>query len=143
MRLRRQRHILHDSMLVKVQLLRHAGVRLPANEVRSQPVRVGWIRLYGGSGMQLDRAERVAVLQLPEGRLLELYDAQLVQWDGRGLILSGEERIPGTAGRRFGRHAQAWWCRPIEARDAAALAGSPPPLALEDATESDWINSLD
>ena len=130
-------------MLVKVQLLRHAGVRLPASEVRSRPILVGWIRLYGGPGMQLDRAERVAVLQLPEGRLLELYDAQLVQWDGRGLVLSGEERVPGAAGRRFERHAQAWWCRPIEARDAVALAAAPRPHALEDATESDWINSLD
>ena len=130
-------------MLVKVRLLRHSGDRLPAREVRSRPALVGWIRLYGGLGLQLDRAERVAVLQLPEGRLLELYDAQLVLWDGRGLILSGEERTPGAAGRRFERHVQAWWCRPIEARDAAALAASPQPLAVEDATESDWINSLD
>jgi hypothetical protein len=130
-------------MLVKVQLLRQAGERLPAGEVRSRPTLVGWIRLYGGLGMQLDRAERVAVLQLPEGRLLELYDAQLVQWDGRGLVLSGEERTIGTAGRRFERHRQAWWCRPIEARDAAAIAASPQPLAIEDAAESDWINGLD
>ena len=84
-------------MLVKVQLLRHDGERLPAREVRSRPASVGWIRLYGGLGIQLDRAERVAVLQLPEGRLLELYDAQLIQWDGRGLILSGEERWPAAA----------------------------------------------
>ena len=130
-------------MLVKVQLLRQAGVRLPASEVRSRPILVGWIRLYGGPGMQLDRAERVAVLQLPEGRLLELYDAQLTQWDGRGLILSGEERTTGPGGRRFERHAQAWWCKPIEARDAAAVAAAPKALAIEDATESDWINSLD
>ena len=130
-------------MLVKVQLLRQAGERLPASAVRSRPPFVGWIRLYGGVGMQLDRAERVAVLQLPEGRLLELYDAQLTQWDGRGLILSGEERTIGTGGRRFERHRQAWWCKPIEVRDAAAVAAAPRALAVEDATESDWINSLD
>jgi hypothetical protein len=143
MRPTRRSLILLDSMLVKVQLLRHSGERLPASELRSRSPLVGWIRLYGGTGMQLDRADRVAVLQLPEGRLLELYDAQLVQWDGRGLILSGEERTVGAAGRRFERHRQAWWCRPIEARDAAAIAASPQPLAMEDATESEWINALD
>jgi hypothetical protein len=130
-------------MLVKVQLLRQAGERLSASEVRSRPPFVGWIRLYGAPGMQLDRAERVAVLQLPEGRLLELYDAQLTQWDGRGLILSGEERPPGTGGRRFERHRQAWWCKPIDVREASAVAASPKALAIEDATESAWINSLD
>ncbi len=130
-------------MLVKVQLLRQAGERLPAREVRSRPPFVGWIRLYGDPGMQLDRAERVAVLQLPEGRLLELYDAQLTQWDGRGLILSGEERTAGTGGRRFERRRQAWWCKPIEAREAGAAATPSKALAIEDATESDWINSLD
>ena len=130
-------------MLVKVHLLRQAGERLPAREVRSRPPLVGRIRLYGDAGMQLDRAGRVAVLQLPEGRLLELYDAQLTQWDGRGLILSGEERTAGTGGRRFERHAQAWWCKPIEVRDAAALAAAPRALAIEDAADSDWIDSLD
>ncbi len=130
-------------MLVKVQLLRQAGERLPASEARSRPPFVGWIRLYGDAGMQLDRAERVAVLQLPQGRLLELYDAQLTQWDGRGLILSGEERTTGAGGRRFERHRQAWWCKPIESRDAGAMPVSPKTLAIEDATESDWINGLD
>ncbi len=130
-------------MLVKVQLLRQAGERLPASEVRSRPGLVGWIRLYGGAGMPLDRADRVAVLQLPEGRQLELYDAQLVQWDGRGLILSGEERMAGAGGRRFERHAQAWWCKPIDVRDATAVAAPPQALAIEDAMDSDWINGLD
>ena len=130
-------------MLVKVQLLRQAGERLPASEVRSRPPFVGWIRLYGGVGLQLDRAERVAVLQLPEGRLLELYDAQLTQWDGRGLILSGEERTTSPGGRRFERHRQAWWCRPIETREAVAFAASPDAPALDDASESAWINNLD
>ena len=130
-------------MLVKVQLLRQAGERLPASEVRSRPPLVGWVRLYGGAGMPLDRADRVAVLQLPEGRLLELYDAQLVQWDGRGLILSGEERTVGAGGRRFERYAQAWWCKPIDVRDATAVPAPPRALAVEDATDSDWINGLD
>ena len=130
-------------MLVKVQLLHQAGERLPAGEVRSRSPLVGWIRLYGGAGLPLDRADRVAVLQLPEGRLLELYDAQLVQWDGRGLILSGEERTIGAGGRRFERHRQAWWCKPIEVRDAAAVPAPPKALAIEDASDSDWINSLD
>ena len=130
-------------MLVKVQLLRQAGERLPASEVRSRPPFVGWIRLYGGPGMHLDRAERVAVLQLPEGRLLELYDVHLTQWDGRGLILSGEERTTGTGGRRFERHRQAWWCKPIDVRDAAAVPALPKVAGVEDASESDWINSLD
>ena len=130
-------------MLVKVQLLRQAGERLPAREVRSRPPFVGWIRLYGGAGMQLDRAERVAVLQLPEGRLLELYDAQLTQWDGRGLILSGEERTSGPGPRRFERHRQAWWCKPIDVRDAVSAPAAPRSLAIEDQSESDWINSLD
>ena len=130
-------------MLVKVQLLRQAGERLPASEVRSRPPLVGWVRLYGGAGMPLDRADRVAVLQLPEGRLLELYDAQLVQWDGRGLILSGEERTTGAGGRRFERHRQAWWCKPIDVREAGPVAAPSRTLAIEDAVESDWINSLD
>ena len=130
-------------MLVKVLLLRHAGERLSAGDVRSRPAYVGWIRLFGDPGMQLDRADRVAVLQLPEGRLLELYDAQLTQWDGRGLILSGEERVAGGAGRRFERHRQAWWCRPIETREAVAFAASPDAPALEDASETAWINNLD
>jgi hypothetical protein len=130
-------------MLVKVQLLRHAGERLPAREVRLRPLHVGWIRLYGGVGLQLDRTERVAVLQLPEGRLLELYDAQLIQWDGRGLILSGEERVAVGGGRRFERHRQAWWCRPIDPRDAVAAAAPPPPLGIEDAGESAWIDGID
>ena len=137
------RRILLDSMLVKVQLLRQAGERLAAGAVRSRPALVGWIRLYGGAGMPLDRADRVAVLQLPEGRLLELYDAQLVQWDGRGLILSGEERTVGAGERRFERHRQAWWCRPIEVRVTTVVAAPPQALAIEDATDSDWINSLD
>ena len=130
-------------MLVKVQLLRQAGERLAAGEVRSRPAFVGWIRLYGGVGMQLDRADRVAVLQLPEGRLLELYDAQLIQLDGRGMILSGEERITGTGPRRFERHRQAWWCKPIDVRDVTAV---PPQLkapGTEDQTESDWIDNLE
>ena len=130
-------------MLVKVHLLRQAGERLKAREVRSRGALVGWIRLYGDPGVQLDRAERVAVLQLPEGRLLELYDAQLVQWDGRGMILSGEERTAGTGGRRFERHRQAWWCKPIDARDAAAAPAPPKALAIEDQSESDWIDNLD
>ena len=127
---------------MKVQLLRHAGERLPAGDVRSRPAFVGWIRLYGGHGMQLDRVERVAVLQLPEGRLLELYDAQLIQLDGRGMILSGEERTTGTGPRRFERHRQAWWCKPIDVRD---VTGAPPPErlpGLEDASESDWLDNL-
>ena len=130
-------------MHVKVQLLRQAGERLPASEVRSRPPLVGWIRLYGGPGMQLDRADRVAVLQLPEGHLLELYDAQLVQWDGRGLILSGEERAVGAGGRRFERHRQAWWCKPIEVCDTTAAPALPRAHAIEDATASDWLNGLD
>jgi hypothetical protein len=88
------------------------------------------------------------VLQLPEGRLLELYEAQLIQWDGRGLILSGEERVTGRGTRRFERHRQAWWCKPIDVRDAGAAATpsatpSAKTLAIEDATETDWIASLD
>jgi hypothetical protein len=130
-------------MLVKVQLLRHAGERLPASAVRSRPAFVGWIRLYDGQAMQLDHVERVAVLQLPEGRLLELYDAQLVQWDGRGMILSGEERTTRGGARRFERHRQAWWCRPIDARDVASVPAPPKPPGIEDATESDWLDSLD
>ena len=129
-------------MLVKVQLLRHAGERLRASDVRSRPAFVGWIRLYGGLGI-LDRAERVAVLQLPEGRLLELYDAQLIQWDGRGMILSGEERTSGPGPRRFERHRQAWWCKPVDVRDAASAPAATRSLAIEDQSESDWINSLD
>ena len=62
-----RRHILRVSMLVKVHLLRQAGERLRAEDVRARPALVGWIRLYGGQGVQLDRSERVAVLQLPEG----------------------------------------------------------------------------
>ena len=130
-------------MLVKVRLLRHAGERLPASEVRSRVAFVGWIRLYGGVGMPLDRTERVAVLQLPEGRLLELYNAQLIQWDGRGMILSGEERMAGTGPRRFERHAQAWWCKPIDVRDVGAVPAQHKALGIEDVTESDWINNLD
>ncbi len=129
-------------MLVKVQLLRQAGERLPAREVRSRPPFVGWIRLYGDPGMQLDRAERVAVLQLPEGRLLELYEAQLIQWDGRGMILSGEERTLDAGSRRLARHRQAWWCKPIDVRDAISLPTLPKPPALEGGSESDWINNL-
>ena len=131
-------------MLVKVRLLRHAGERLGAGEVRARPAYVGWIRLYAGVGGPLDRDERVAVLQLPEGRLLELYEAQLVQWDGRGLILSGEERVTGHGTRRFERHRQAWWCKPIDVRDVGAAAAAPAKtLAIEDATETDWIANLD
>jgi hypothetical protein len=130
-------------MLVKVHLLRHAGERLSAGVVRSRPMLTGWIRLYGGLGMQIDHAERVAVLQLPEGRLLELYDAQLVQWDGRGLILNGEERTTGGAGRRFERHRQAWWCKPVDASDPRPIAPPFQPLAIEDTSDSDWINSVD
>lgn len=129
-------------MLVKVRLLRQAGERLPASEVRSRVAFVGWIRLYGGVGMPLDRSERVAVLQLPEGRLLELYNAQLIQWDGRGMILSGEERMPGTGPRRFERHAQAWWCKPIDVRDVTSVPAQHKTVGIEDATESDWINNL-
>ena len=129
-------------MLVKVQLLRHAGERLRASDVRSRPALVGWIRLYGGLGI-LDRAERVAVLQLPDGRLLELYDAQLIQWDGRGMILSGEERMSGAGPRRFERHRQAWWCKPVDARDAGAGPALPGAPGIEGASESDWINNLD
>ena len=130
-------------MLVKVRLLRHAGEHLPASEVRSRVAFVGWIRLYDGVGMPLDRTERVAVLQLPEGRLLELYGAQLIQWDGRGMILSGEERMAGTGPRRFERHAQAWWCKPIDVRDIASVPANPKAIGAEDVTESDWINNLD
>jgi hypothetical protein len=130
-------------MLVKVQLLRYEGERLPASEVRSRPAHVGWIRLYGVPGLQLDEAERVAVLQLPEGRLLELYDAQLTQWDGRGMILSGEERMAGNGPRRFERHRQAWWCKPVDAQEGVALPPAPRPLALEGGSDSDWIASLD
>ena len=128
-------------MLVKVQLLRHAGERLGAGDVRARPAFVGWIRLYGGTSLQLDRDERVAVLQLPEGRQLELYDAQLVQWDGRGMILSGEERT--VAGRRFERHRQAWWCKPIDARDVAGVPAPGKMPAIEDATETDWLDRLE
>ena len=130
-------------MLVKVQLLRNAGERLGAGEVRARPAFVGWIRLYAGAGMQFDRAERVAVLQLPEGRLLELYDAQLVQWDGRGMILSGEERTVDSGRRRFERHRQAWWCKPIDARDVAAVPAPGKLPAIEDATETDWLDRID
>ena len=127
-------------MLVKVRLLREAGERLPAGEVRSRPTFVGWIRLYGDPAAQVDSSVRVAVLQLPEGRLLELYDAQLTQWDGRGMILSGEERTTSHGARRFERHRQAWWCKPIDVRDAVSL---PKPPLLEGGSESDWIDSLD
>jgi hypothetical protein len=129
--------MLRASMLVKVQLLRQAGQRLAAGEVRSRPAYVGWIRLYPGAGGPLGADERVAVLQLPEGRLLELYDAQLIQWDGRGLVLSGEERVTGRGTRRFERHRQAWWCKPIDVRDVA-----PAPATIDDASEIDWIASL-
>ena len=128
-------------MLVKVHLLRQAGERLPANEMRARPAHVGWIRLYGDPGSHVDRSVRVAVLQLPEGRQLELYDAQLIQWDGRGMILTGEERSTGIGMRRFECHRQAWWCKPIDARDVVPPAMEPQPLALEQ-SESDWINSL-
>jgi hypothetical protein len=130
-------------MLVKVQLLRGAGERLPAGDVRAQPTLVGWIRLYGDPGNALDRSVRVAVLQLPEGRLLELYEAQLIQWDGRGMILSGEERMMNAGSRRVERHRQAWWCKPVDARDAVAMPTLPNPSQLEGASDSDWINSLD
>ena len=130
-------------MLVKVQLLRQAGERLPAGEVRSRAAFVGWIRLYADPAHQVDRSVRVAVLQLPEGRLLELYDAQLTQWDGRGMILSGEERTIGHGARRFECHRQAWWCKPIDVRDAVALPTLAKPPLLEGGSESDWINSLD
>lgn len=135
--------LLH-SMLVQVRLLRRSGERLSAGDVRSQPPLVGWIRLFGAPGLRLERSDRVAVLQLPDNRSLELYDAQLTQWDGRGMILGGEERVPG-AGRKFERHRQAWWCRPIEAAQvaevAASRASSPPPL-LEEPSDSAWINQL-
>jgi hypothetical protein len=137
--------MLRPDMLVKVQLLRQAGERLEAGEVRSRPPYVGWIRLYPGVGGPLgrDERERVAVLQLPEGRLLELYDAQLIQWDGRGLILSGEERVTGLGMRRFERHRQAWWCKPIDVRDVAPAPQAPRTLALDDASETDWIAGLE
>jgi hypothetical protein len=135
--------MLRATMLVKVQLLRQAGERLDAGAVRARPPYVGWIRLYPGVGGQLDRDERVAVLQLPEGRLLELYGAQLIQWDGRGLILSGEERVTGKGTRRFVSHRQAWWCKPIDVRDVAPGAPATRTLAIEDASETDWIASLD
>ncbi len=131
-------------MLVKVLLLRRAGKRLPADAVRAQPALVGWIRLFSEPGLRLNRADRVAVLQMPDNRSAELYDAQLTQWDGRGMILNGEERVP-TAGaaRKFERYRQAWWCRPIEVADAvtrkAALPYEPP---QEDAGETDWIDNL-
>jgi hypothetical protein len=131
-------------MLVKVHPLRQSGQRLPAGEMRSGPAHVGWIRLYRDPGSPLDRSVRVAVLQLPDGRLLELYDAQLIQWDGRGMILSGEERTLAPGARRLERHRQAWWCKPIDTRDAVAMPpAAQPPLLLEDETESDWIDSLD
>ena len=129
-------------MLVKVHLLRHAGERLPAGDVRARPMYVGWIRLFGDPGNTLDRAGRVAVLQLPEGRLLELYDAQLIQWDGRGLILSGEERTLSAGSRRLQRHRQAWWCKPVDSREAIALPILPKPPALEQGTDSDWMDNL-
>jgi hypothetical protein len=130
-------------MLVKVHLLRQSGQRLPAGEMRSGPGLVGWIRLYRDPGSQLDRSVRVAVLQVPDGRLLELYGAQLIQWDGRGMILSGEERTLDSRSRRLECHRQAWWCRPIDARDAVAMPPAAPVPLLEDQTESDWIGSLD
>ena len=130
-------------MLVKVQLLRHAGERLGAGEVRARPAFVGWIRLYGGTSLRLDHDERVAVLQMPEGRQLELFDAQLVQWDGRGLILSGEERTAASGRRHFERHRQAWWCKPIDARDVAAVPAAGAAPAIEDTTETDWLDRLD
>jgi len=135
--------MLSSIMLVKVQLLRESGVRLPAREMRLRPAFVGWVRLYGDPGAQVDRSVRVAVLQLPEGRHLELYDAQLIQWDGRGMILTGEERVPVAGTRRFDVHRQAWWCKPIDVQEAVAAPLSPEPLALELQNESDWINSLD
>ena len=131
------------GMLVKVQLLREAGERLAAGQVRARPAFVGWIRLYDDPASPLDRSLRVAVLQLPEGRLLELYDAQLTQWDGRGMILCGEERTTGHGARRFERHRQAWWCKPIDVRDAVAMPTLPQPPLLEGGSESDWINNLD
>jgi hypothetical protein len=130
-------------MLVKIHLLRQAGERLPAGEMRSRPAYIGWIRLFDDPGSPLDRSVRVAVLHLPEGRQLELYDAQLIQWDGRGMILSGEERSTGVGTRRFERHRQAWWCKPIDVRDVAPPAMTRDPLALENQSESDWINNLD
>ena len=130
-------------MLVKIQLLREAGERLSAREVRSRPVSIGWIRLYDYPASPVDRSMRVAVLQLPEGRLLELYDAQLTQWDGRGMILSGEERTTGHGARRFERHRQAWWCKPIDVRDAVALPALARQPLLENGSESDWIDNLD
>ena len=130
-------------MLVKVQLLRDVGVRLPAREMRRRPAHVGWIRLYDDPGRPVDRSVRIAVLQLPEGRQLELYDAQLIQWDGRGMILTGEERAPVPGTRRFDVHRQAWWCKPIDVQEATASPHSPQPLALELQSESDWIESLD
>lgn len=126
-------------MLVKVQLLRESGERLAASTVRARPALVGWIRLYGDP-VRLERSDRVAVLQLPDGRSLELYDAQLTQWDGRGMILGGEERIP-TAWRTFDRHRQAWWCRPIDVGDVVARRALPGPPA-EEAADSGWIERL-
>ena len=131
-----------DKMLVKVHLLRHDGERLPAGDVRARPMHVGWIRLFGDPGNTLDRAGRVAVLQLPEGRQLELYDAQLIQWDGRGLILSGEERTLSAGSRRLERHRQAWWCKPVDSGESIALPIMPKSLALEGGSETDWIDNL-
>ena len=131
-------------MLVKILLLRRTGHRLSADDVRAQPALVGWIRLFTEPGLGASRTDRVAVLQMPGGRSAELYDAQLTQWDGRGMILGGEERVPARGtGRKFDRFKQAWWCRPIDGADSvtrkAELNYEPP---QEDAGETDWIDNL-
>ena len=59
------------------------------------------------------------------------------------MILNGEERSMGTGERRFERHRQAWWCRPVDARDAASAPAMPRALAIEHQSESDWIDDLD
>jgi hypothetical protein len=128
-------------MLVKVLLLRRSGQRLSAREVRAQPALAGWIRLFSEPGLGLNRASRVAVLQMPDRRSVELYDAQLTQWDGRGMILGGEERV-STAWRKFERFKQAWWCRPMDAADALTMKALPHEPSPEDAGETDWIDNL-
>ena len=68
-----------------------------------------------------------------------LVKVQLLRHAGERLG-AGEERTAASGRRRFERHRQAWWCKPIDARDVAAVPAAGMAPAIEDTTETDRLD---